>query len=268
MSIRQLKNLKNESVINEREQPKLDVSDTGSRAFTKDVTLFLVELRARLIASLIIFLIIFAFLLYFANHLYTWLALPLLKFLPQGHLIATQIVSPFFVPFKLALMAALLLVAPIFLYQLWAFAAPALYHHERRKFFPFLLLSTLLFYAGNAFAYFVIFPMLFHFLSTITPEGVVLSPDISAYLDFTMKLLITFGMLFEIPMIMVLSVSLNVLSHARLVKWRPYAIVLAFILGMLLAPPDVLSQTLLALPIWGLYEIGIIFCRFIKKQNH
>lgn len=256
-------------MINERQrqqQRKLDVvSVTDTRI--RDVTRFLVELRSRLIASLIIFLVIFAILLYFANQLYTWLALPLLKFLPQGHLIATQIVSPFYVPFKLALMTTFLLAAPMFLYQLWAFAAPALYHHERQKFFPFLLLSTLLFYGGNAFAYFAIFPMLFHFLSAITPEGVVLSPDISAYLDFTMKLLLTFGALFEIPMIMVLLVSLNVLSHTRIIKWRPYAIVSAFVLGMLLAPPDVISQTLLALPIWGLYEVGIIFCRFQARRS-
>ena len=128
---------------------------------------FLVELRSRLIYSLIILFLIFAVLLYFANHLYTWLALPLLKFLPQGHLIATQIVSPFFVPFKLAFMASILLTMPFFLYQIWAFIAPALYGHERRLIWPFLLMSALLFYAGISFAYFVIFPLLFRFLSRI-----------------------------------------------------------------------------------------------------
>ena len=220
---------------------------------------FLVELRSRLMFSLIILFIVFSVLLYYANHLYTWLALPLLKFLPQGHLIATQIVSPFFVPFKLAFMAAFLLCMPVFLYQAWAFISPALYGHERRKVWPFLLISAFLFYAGIAFAYFVIFPMLFHFLAHIAPEGVQLSPDISAYLDFTTKMLLVFGSLFEIPIIMKLLVATGVTTCAQFVKWRPYAIVGAFIVGMLLAPPDVLSQTILAVPIWLLYEAGILF---------
>jgi sec-independent protein translocase protein TatC len=227
---------------------------------------FLVELRSRLIYSLIVLFIVFALLLYFANNLYTWLALPLLKFLPQGHLIATQIVSPFFVPFKLAFMASILLVTPYFLYQLWAFISPALYGHERRLIWPFIFMSTFLFYAGIAFAYFIIFPLLFHFLAGIAPVGVVLSPDISEYLDFTIKLLLIFGTLFEIPMIMLLLVLTGVVSRERFIKMRAYAIVGAFIIGMLLAPPDVLSQTLLAIPIWLLYEIGILLTRFVGKK--
>ncbi|TAK77920.1 MAG: twin-arginine translocase subunit TatC [Gammaproteobacteria bacterium] len=227
---------------------------------------FLVEFRKRLIYSLIVLFILFAVLMYFANHLYTWLALPLLKYLPQGHLIATEIVSPFFVPFKLAFMASMLLAVPFFLYQLWAFIAPALYGHERRLIWPFLLTSALLFYLGIAFAYFIIFPMLFHFLARIAPAGVMLSPDISEYLDFSIKLILVFGSLFEIPMVMVLLVSTRLVSHARLIKWRPYAIVGAFIIGMLLAPPDVLSQTILAVPIWLLYEIGILLSRFVKVE--
>jgi sec-independent protein translocase protein TatC len=195
------------------------------------------------------------------------LALPLLKFLPQGHLIATQIVSPFFVPFKLAFMAAMLIAVPFFLYQIWSFIAPALYGRERRLIWPFLFLSAFLFYSGMAFAYFVIFPMLFHFLSNITPQGVMLSPDISEYLDFTIKLLIVFGGLFEIPIAMVLCVLANWVTRAQFVKKRSYAIVGAFILGMLLAPPDVFSQTLLAVPIWFLYEAGILLSRFAEKFN-
>lgn len=228
---------------------------------------FLVELRSRLIYSLIVLFFIFAVLLYFANDLYTWLAQPLLRFLPQGHLIATQIVSPFFVPFKLAFMASMLLGVPFFLYQLWSFIAPALYGHERRLIWPFLFMSAFLFYAGIAFAYFVIFPALFHFLAKVAPEGVMLSPDINAYLDFTIKLLLVFGGLFEIPIIMVLLVSTNVVARARFIKMRSYAIVGAFVLGMLLAPPDVLSQILLAIPIWLLYETGILLSRFVKKDK-
>jgi sec-independent protein translocase protein TatC len=235
---------------------------------------FLVELRKRLIYSLLALFILFSVLLYFANNLYTWLALPLLKFLPQGHLIATQIVAPFFVPFKLAFMAAFILGVPFFIYQIWAFIAPALYAHERRLAWPFIVISTTLFYSGIAFAYLVIFPLLFHFFSSTTPRGVVLTPDISSYLDFTIKLLLIFGSLFEIPIVMVLLVLLNVVTRDRLIKIRSYAIVAAFIVAMILAPPDVFSQTLLAIPIWLLYEAGILLARFVgpsraavKKNN-
>lgn len=227
---------------------------------------FLVELRSRLIYSIAFLLLIFAVLMYFANNLYTWLALPLLKFLPQGHLIATQIVSPFFVPFKLAFLASMILAVPFFLYQLWVFIAPALYGHERRLVWPFLFASAFLFYSGIAFAYFVIFPALFHFLANVAPQGVMLSPDISEYLDFTTKLLLVFGCLFEIPMIMVLLVSTSIVPRERFIKMRSYAIVGAFVIGMLLAPPDVLSQTLLAIPIWLLYETGIVLSRFVEKK--
>lgn len=239
----------------------------SSNKFTHNQALyFLIELRARLFSSVLMLFAVFAILLYFANDLYTWLALPLLKFLPQGHLIATQIVSPFFVPFKLAFVAALFLALPFFLYQLWSFVAPALYGHERRLVWPFILLSGLLFYSGIAFAYFVIFPMLFHFLAQVAPTGVLLSPDISEYLDFTIKLLLTFGGLFEIPMFMLLLTSIGVVTRKRFVQSRSYAIVSAFIIGMLLAPPDVLSQTLLAIPICLLYELGLLLTRFVQPK--
>lgn len=227
---------------------------------------YLVEIRSRLISSCIVLFALFAVLTYFANQLYTWLALPLLKFLPQGHLIATEIVSPFFVPFKLAFLASFLLAIPFFIYQCWAFIAPALYGHERRWMWPFLLMSGFLFYAGMAFAYFVIFPTLFHFLAQVAPVGVVLSPDISEYLNFTIKLLLVFGSLFEIPMVMVLLVALGIITRARFIKMRSYAIVGAFVIGMLLAPPDVLSQTLLAIPIWFLYEAGILMSRLVRRN--
>jgi sec-independent protein translocase protein TatC len=227
----------------------------------------IIELRSRLMRSLVLLLALFAVLMYFANHLYTWLALPLLKFLPQGHLIATQIVSPFFVPFKLAFMASFLLAVPYFLYQAWAFIAPALYGHERRVVWPFLFASAFLFYAGIAFAYFVIFPMLFHFLAKVAPAGVMLSPDISEYLDFTVKLLLVFGGLFEIPIVMVLLVSTGAVTRAHFRKNRSYAFVGAFIVGMLLAPPDVLSMTLIAIPIWLLYETGIFLAKFIRQPQ-
>lgn len=228
---------------------------------------FLLELRTRLLNSLIAFSLLFAVLMYFSNTLYTWLALPLLKFLPQGHLIATQIVSPFFVPFRLAFMASFLLSLPVFLYQIWKFISPALYGYEKKWLWPFLFVSLSLFYAGIAFAYFVIFPLLFHFLANVAPQGVILSPDISEYLDFTIKLLLIFGSLFEIPMVMVLLVATNIVTYIKLIRFRPYAIVSAFVIGMLLAPPDVLSQIILAIPIWILYEIGLLLARFTKHQK-
>jgi len=228
----------------------------------------LAELRTRLIYAITVLFGSFAILMYFANQLYTWLALPLLKFLPQGHLIATEIVAPFFVPFKLAFMSSVLLTVPFILYQVWAFISPALYGHEKRMIWPFLLLSAGLFYAGIAFAYFVIFPMLFHFLANVAPKGVILSPDISEYLDFTIKLLLVFGALFEIPIIMSLLISTGIVTREKFIKWRSYAIVGAFVIGMLLAPPDVFSQTLLAIPVWLLYEIGILLSRVIKTKRN
>jgi len=219
---------------------------------------FLVELRSRLLRCFFVLCVFLSVLLYFADKLYTLLAQPLLKFLPQGHLIATQIVAPFFVPFKLALLASFLLTMPFFLYQLWAFAAPALYPHEKRFAWPLLFLSTLLFYAGMLFAYWVIFPLLFRFLTQAVPQGVTMSPDITQYLDFTLNMLLIFGVLFEIPIIMLLLALSGLVTRARFVKMRPYALVGAFILGMLLAPPDVLSQTILAVPIWLLFELGIL----------
>ncbi len=227
---------------------------------------FFKELRTRLIYSLIFFTLLLALAVYDANHLYTLLAQPLLRFLPEGHLIATQIVSPFFAPFKLAFLAAILLAAPFFIYQLWHFIAPALYRSERKIIWPFLLVSAALFYVGIAFAYFVILPMLFRFLANIAPIGVVFTPDINAYLDFTIKLLLIFGALFEIPIIMQVLVLLKIVTRAQLVKWRAYAIVASFILGMLFAPPDVMSQTILAVPIWLLYEAGLIMTVWIKTR--
>lgn len=227
----------------------------------------LIELRSRLMRAMILLMLLFAVLMYYANPLYTILARPLLKYLPSGHLIATQIVAPFFVPFKLAFVVSMLIGVPFFLYQLWAFIAPALYGHERRMVWPFLLASAFLFYSGLAFAYFVIFPMLFHFLAGVAPEGVQLSPDITEYLDFTTRLLLIFGALFEIPIVMVLLVSANIVSRKKLIAMRSYAIVGAFVVGMLIAPPDVLSQTILAVPIWLLYEFGILLSRFAGKKQ-
>lgn len=231
-----------------------------------NVVQFLVELRSRLIYSLVLLLVLFGFFSYYANDLYSVLAMPLLKYLPQKHLIATQLMSPFLVPFKLAFMSSVILTTPFFLYQLWIFISPALYGHERQLIWPSLLISIVLFYLGILFAYFLIFPALFQFLTATVPASVLISPDISDYLDFTIKLLLGFGCLFEIPMLMVLLVSLNIVTQKRFRQSRSYAIVGAFILGMLLAPPDVLSQTIIAVPIWLLYEMGILLSACIAKH--
>lgn len=237
-----------------------NVMSTGPKL--SPIVPFLVELRTRLICSLIVFFTVFAVLLYFANDLYAWLALPLLKFLPHGQLIATHVFSPFLVPFKLAFMVSFVLTAPFFLFQLWAFVSPALYGHEKRMIWPILWVSVALFYVGIAFAYFVIFPMMFRFVAHVVPEHVILSPDIGAYLDVVLKLLLVFGGLFEIPIIMVLLVKANLTSQRRFIVLRPYAILGSFVVSMCLAPPDIVSQAMLAVPIWLLYESGIILSRF------
>lgn len=221
---------------------------------------YLIELRRRLMQSLIGFFLLFIPLAYFANDLYTLLARPLLKHLPYNQeLIATNILAPFYIPYELTFAVAFFLAAPIFLYHLWAFIAPALYPREKKVIWPLLFLSSILFYIGVFFAYFFIFPILFGFIQHTTPVGVHVMPDISEYLYFTLKMFFIFGIIFEIPVITALLMWAGVVSKTELVKLRPYIIVGAFILGMLLTPPDVLSQILLALPIWFLFEFGF-FC--------
>lgn len=229
---------------------------------------FLTEFRRRLIYCLFLLVLLFSILLFYSNELYTLLALPLLKYLPQGHgLIATNIVASFFVPFELAFFTALFLVIPFLLYQIWNFVAPALYQHEKKLIWPLLLLSIGLFYIGILFAYFVIFPLLFGYLARATPSGVSLSPDIAQYLDLTLKLFLVFGLIFEVPVVIIFLVWTGVITRAELIKMRPYAIVGAFVIGMLVGPPDVLSQICLALPICILYEIGIFISKFFTRTN-
>lgn len=227
---------------------------------------FLIELRRRLLSCVFILTIVFFSLFYFANQLYSYLALPILKRLPQGHeLIATNIVAPFFAPMELTFFLAIFLTIPVILYHVWKFVAPALYKHEKRLLWPLLLISTALFYAGVTFAYFIILPVLFGFIAHTVPLGVQLSPDMTEYLDFTLKLFFIFGTIFEIPVVTVLLIWSGVVSRAQLLKVRPYVIVGAFVAAMLLGPPDVLSQILLALPIWLLFEVGLLISRL--KQS-
>ena len=227
----------------------------------------LMELRDRVLRMVLAVLVCFLLLMPFANMLFSVLAGPLTAHLPEGSsMIAIEVASPFLIPFKLALVMAIFLAMPYILYQVWGFVAPGLYRHERSKIIPLLISSTLLFYAGAAFAYFVVFPIIFAFLTGTAPEGVSVMTDISKYLDFVLTLFFAFGVAFEVPIATILLVWSGTVTPATLRKQRPYVIVGAFVIGMLLTPPDVISQTLLALPMWVLYELGIILSRYFVPQ--
>lgn len=226
----------------------------------------LIELRDRLLRMVVAVVLVFIALVPFANQLYTWAAEPIRARLPEGAtMIATQVASPFLTPFKLALVVAVFIAMPYLLYQLWAFVAPGLYRHEKRLAVPLLASSILLFYLGMVFAYFVVFPLVFGFFASVTPEGVQQMPDIAFYLEFVLKLFFAFGIAFEIPIATILLVAAGATTPAALAQKRPYVIVGVFIAGMLLTPPDVISQTLLAIPMWLLYELGILFSRLFQK---
>ncbi|HET7370305.1 MAG TPA: twin-arginine translocase subunit TatC [Gammaproteobacteria bacterium] len=224
----------------------------------------LLELRRRLLFAIIAVGVVFAALAPFANRLFTWIAVPLIQRLPEGsHMIATQVASPFLAPFKLALITAIFIAIPILLYQIWAIVAPGLYRSERRIIMPLLSASTILFYTGMVFAYFVVFPMMFGFFAHTAPEGVAVMTDINNYLDFVLALFFAFGFAFEIPVATVLLVWVRLVNIAWLKKNRPYVLLGVFIIGMLLTPPDVISQTLLAVPMYILYELGIVFAKIM-----
>ncbi|NCC27391.1 MAG: twin-arginine translocase subunit TatC [Gammaproteobacteria bacterium] len=228
----------------------------------------LIELRDRLIRMSIAIFVVFLALFPFANEIYTFVAAPLMAQLPEGNtMIATQVAAPFLTPFKLALIAAVFLSMPFLLYQFWGFVAPGLYKHEKRLATPLLISSIILFYVGVAFAYFVVFPLIFAFLSASTPDGVAMMTDISAYLDFVLALFFAFGIAFEIPIATILLVAAGITTPAALASKRPYVIVGAFVVGMLLTPPDVISQTLLALPMWLLFELGIVFSKVLVRKR-
>jgi sec-independent protein translocase protein TatC len=227
----------------------------------------LVELRDRLLKAVLVILIITAGLIPFSNDLYQILAEPLLRHLPESStMIATQVASPFLTPFKLTLSTAILIAIPILLYQLWAFIAPGLYEDEKKLVFPLLLVSTVLFFLGILFAYFVVFPIVFGFLTQTAPEGVAVMTDISSYLDFVLKLFFAFGLAFEVPIATILLIRTGVTTVEGLREKRPYIIVAAFVIGMLLTPPDIISQTLLAVPVWLLFELGLISAKFLPQK--
>ena len=229
----------------------------------------LIELRDRLLRVVLAVVVIFLGLTPFANWLFTRLAGPLTAHLPEGSsMVAIDVASPFFTPFKLALVMSIFIAMPYILYQLWAFVAPGLYLHERKRVIPLLVSSTALFYIGAAFAYFVVFPLVFGFLTHTAPQGVEVMTDISRYLDFVLTLFFAFGIAFEVPVAVVLLVWTGVVKPQSLKEKRAYVIVGAFVIGMMLTPPDIISQTLLALPMWLLFEVGVFLSeRFAPKKE-
>ncbi len=225
----------------------------------------LAELRDRLVRSAIVVAILFAGLFYFANDIYTFVARPMLEQLTGHNMLATRPASTFFIPFKLTFFIAIFLAIPFLLYQIWSFVAPGLYKHEKRLAVPLLVSSTLLFYIGMAFAYYIVFPLIFKFFAGTAPAGVDVRPDITEYLDLVLSLFFAFGAAFEVPVATVLFVVIGVVTPDDLAKMRRYFIVIAFIIGMLLTPPDVMSQLLLAIPMWLLFEVGLFISRFVVK---
>lgn len=228
----------------------------------------LVELRSRLLKASLAVLAIFVCLVPFAQQIFTAIATPLMAQLPEGSsMIATQVASPFLTPFKTTLFVALIFAMPVVLYQLWAFVAPGLYRKEKKFAIPIVVSSIILFYLGIAFAYLIVFPLMFAFFNAVTPEGVAMMTDISNYLDFILTIFFAFGIAFEVPIATVLLVATGLTTTDSLKRKRPYVFLGAFVLGMLMTPPDVISQTLLAVPVYLLFEAGIFMTRFMLHDK-
>ncbi len=227
----------------------------------------LVELRSRLLNAVVALLVLFAGLVVFAREIYVIVARPLMSVLPErSSMIATEPTAPFFIPIKLAFAVAFVIALPYLLYQMWAFVAPGLYRHERRLVLPLVVSSTLLFYLGMAFAYFVVLPIAFTFFTSYAPEGVLVMTDIGAYLGFVIRVFFAFGVAFEVPIAIIILTRAGVLDPDALADKRPYIVIGIFTVAMLLTPPDAFSQTLLALPMWLLFEIGIVIARRIRPR--
>ena len=223
------------------------------------------ELRKAALKGVIFIFFIALTLLPFANQIYSFIAIPLIEKLPEGsNMIATEVASPFFAPFKLTLCCAIFLSFPYILYQAWSFIAPGLYINEKKLILPLLISSSFLFYLGVLFAYFIVFPILFSFLTATAPDGIKIMTDINHYLNFILKLFFAFGVSFEIPIATILLIRTNFISAEKLSSNRPYVIFFAFLIGMLLTPPDVISQILLAIPVWLLFEAGLIISKYFK----
>jgi sec-independent protein translocase protein TatC len=228
----------------------------------------LVELRTRLMHAVVAVLLVFVCLFPWASDLYTLLAHPLLSKLPKGgQMIATDVTTPFFVPLKVALMAAFLITLPYILYQIWRFVAPGLYAHEKRLVWPLIIASTILFFCGMSFAYFVVFPVVFGFITASAPLGVAVMTDIDKYLSFVLTMFMAFGITFQVPVAVVLMVRMGFVTVEKLRQARPYVLVGAFVVGAIFTPPDVVSQSMLAVPLWLLYEVGILVASWVGHRK-
>lgn len=253
--------------------PDLESSSSSNEEMTAPVghaplVEHLIELRTRVLRIVVSVLLMFLGLFYFANDIYLFISEPLRSILPVGaQMIATEVASPFLAPFKLTLFTAFLITVPYILYQIWSFIAPGLYAHEKKLAFPLLGSSIVLFYTGMAFAYYAVFPILFAFFTKAAPEGVAVMTDINSYLSFVLKLFFAFGLAFEIPVATVLLVLAGVTTVEKLVAKRMYVILGCFVVGMLLTPPDIFSQTLLAVPMWLLFEVGVLISRILPKSK-
>ncbi|WP_421683414.1 twin-arginine translocase subunit TatC [Stutzerimonas urumqiensis] len=244
------------------------MSDASGHDQEMPLVAHLTELRKRILRCVVAILLLFGGLFYFSQQIYALVAAPLRAYLPEGAtMIATGVASPFLTPFKLTLMVALFLAMPIVLHQIWGFIAPGLYKHEKRIAVPLLISSIFLFYGGMAFAYFVVFPIMFGFFASVTPEGVAMMTDIGQYLDFVLTLFFAFGVAFEIPVATFLLIWVGIVDVQTLRKSRPYVVVGCFVVGMVLTPPDVFSQSLLAIPMWLLFEAGLICGGMLGKRE-
>ncbi len=245
------------------------MTDSESEVGSGNLMSHLVELRDRVMRMVIAILAIFLCLFYWANDIYTYLAVPLTCHLPEvSTMIAIDVASPFLTPFKLVLMLSIFLAMPVILFQFWAFVAPGLYKTEKRIARPLLVSSILLFYAGIAFAYYVVFPLVFGFFTSVGPEMISISTDIGRYLDFVLSLFFGFGLAFEVPIATIILVAVGITTPKKLGQMRPYVIVGAFVIGMLLTPPDIISQVLLAIPMWILFEAGLIASAIMFKDRN
>ena len=228
----------------------------------------LLELRTCLLKSLAAVFIVFLSLVFFSNNIYTFFALPIQGLLPEGtSMIATDVASPFFAPFKLTIILSFFIAVPYVLYQLWSFIAPGMYSNEKSLAIPLFVSSVLLFYLGIAFSYYVVFPIVFGFFTAIAPTGIAVTPDINSYLSFILKLFFAFGLAFEIPIATFILIKAGVTTRQALAEKRPYIIVICFVFGMLLTPPDIISQSLLAIPAWLLFELGLLMSRLIERKT-
>lgn len=243
---------------------------TGEREPLTEGTLIshLLELRTRLMRAFLAVVLVFIPLAFYSNQLFEWLSQPLLRELPaHSALISTSITAPFTTPLKLSFVAALVLAMPYVLYELWAFIAPGLYRHEKRFAVPLLLSSIVLFYTGTAFAYFLVFPLIFKFFVSTTPHGVQMMADITMYMDFVIKLLFSFGLAFEVPVAVVLLVMMKIVRLEKLTQIRGYVLIAAFVIAAIITPPDAVSQTIMAVPMYLLYESGILFAKLMTRSR-